>query len=120
MFRALVGAALLVVCTFSHAGSWITYDKTAKIIKLSIEGTAVGVVYSSVDDVQSSDGCSIKQPNGERYVVLDLKNDTKNGDRQYAALLAAFASGKSVLLWSDGCIAGPGSPPKIFGVHLVN
>ncbi len=114
MFRSLIGAAFLVVCTLSHAGSWITADNTAKITQIQHEGGIVKVTFSSVDKVQSTDGCIVQ---GQAV----LQDDTKNGDRQYAALLTAYSSGKTVMMFGSGCWGGWNTTfPKIYSVILTD
>ncbi|HNG58847.1 MAG TPA: hypothetical protein PKZ52_03410 [Cellvibrionaceae bacterium] len=110
--KILLGLVFFVAST-AHAGSWITSDGTAKITKIQTEGGLTVVWFDSIDRWVSADGCTVQ---GKAI----LQDDTKNGDRQYAALLAAFATGKPIMMFGSGCVSAWGTTfPKIWSVISV-
>lgn len=96
----------LLFSTSAYSGGWVTQDGVITLAKVE-NGVALFVIEAS--DLAYPDGCD----NTGGAVVL--QDDTKNGDRQYALLLAAYTAGNSVRIYSSGCYTGWGSNyPKVY------
>ena len=107
--------AATAFCLFwqpSFADGWATSNGSAHITTIDVESGVVRVWYSATDD-GNPDACA-------NTGVFILADDTKNGDRQYAALLAAHAANKAISLWVSGCWAGWGSTwPKLASLFVT-
>jgi hypothetical protein len=86
---------LFMFHSYGFAAGWATNNGTAKITSVSIETGFVKVLYSATDS-SNPDTC-------DNDGLFILKDDTKNGDRQYAAILAAQASQRPVRIYVVGC-----------------
>lgn len=107
----LVFVFSLFACIQANAAvnDWITLDGSAKITGIQIEGGIVMVDFSATDQSRI-DGCAVQG----RAVLID---ESKNGDRQFAALMAAYMAGKSVIMFGSGCWGGWNTTfPKIYMV----
>ncbi len=105
---------LIILFTFhsySFAAGWATHNGSAKITSVSVESGFVKVLYTSTDGV-NPDGCD----NDGTFL---LKDDTKNGDRQYAAILAAQASQRPIKIYVLGCMnAWNQTWPKLHSIFV--
>jgi hypothetical protein len=98
---------------FAHANGWVTEDGSAVIQSINIEGGRVRVWYTA-SNIKDPDAC---ENNGA--VILD--NNEKNGDRHYAAILAAYASGKSVKFYTTGCFSAWGKKwPILYSMTVTD
>lgn len=106
--------AALVFLVFSRAAladGWETSNGSGRITSMSAESGVVRIWYPATD-ASNPDSCA-------NTGVLVLYDDSKNGDRQYAALLAAHAAGKSVSFWVSGCYSGWGTTwPRMASVFV--
>lgn len=102
MYKILIFVA--VFCAFIQTAlgdGWATNNSSARITTINVESGVVRVWYSATD-TRNPDSCA-------NTGVFILADDTKNGDRQYAALLSAHAANKGINLWVSGCWSGWGS-----------
>jgi len=69
--------------------------------------------YTSSSAFHDPESCG----GGSRLYLIDPALDEKTVDRLYAMLLAAWSTGKTVYVWTDGCIGGM---PKFTGLQINN
>ena len=111
MKQVLIFITLLSLAMHISAAGWLTSNSSAVINHINIEGGLVRIKYTATD-IADPDKCG----NEGAAILLD---DTKNGDRQYAALLAAHMSGKAIRLYGNGCFTGWDQTwPKIHAVFI--
>lgn len=104
-------ATLFVFNGTALGDGWATSNGTGRITSISPEGGIVRIWFTATD-TSNPDGC------GNSGVVV-LNDETKNGDRQYAALLAAHVAGKPISFFVAGCWSGWGSTwPKMYSVFV--
>jgi hypothetical protein len=112
MLKSLLILSSIIIYTskaFAAPSDWITLNGSAKITGIQIEGGVVVVDFSATDK-SLVDGCAVQG----KAVLID---DSKTGDRQYAALMAAYMAGKSVIMFGSGCWGGWNTTfPKIYMV----
>jgi hypothetical protein len=111
-----VKKVLLILVVFfvsiqASASGWLTANSSAEIEFVNIENGLVKIKYTATD-MADPDNCG----NIGYAILLD---DTKNGDRQYAALLAGHMGKKTIRLYGAGCYTGWNQTwPKIHAVFL--
>lgn len=107
-----VTVAFLVFTCSALADGWATSNGSGRITNISAESGVVRVWYTATD-ASNPDSCA-------NTGVVVLNDDSKNGDRQYAALLAAHAAEKSVSFYVAGCFSGWGTTwPKMASVFVA-
>lgn len=99
----------LITCS-ANASGWLTSNGSGRITWLNAEGGIVRVTITATD-LQNPDSCAVTTG------TVIMQDDTKNGDRQYAALLSAFIAERPIKIWINGCYSGWGTTfPKLYSV----
>jgi hypothetical protein len=107
--RFILGVLLILIMNYSFASGWATKDNSGKIASVNVEGGLVKVFYTA-NDLSDPDGCGNKD-------TFILKDDTKNGDRQYSAILASHMSQRPIKVYVSGCYTGWNQTwPKIHAI----
>ena len=102
---------LCAVQSIAYAAGWASGGGTAVITTISIEGGLVKVAYTAADTADP-DQC------GNQGVFI-LQDDSKNGDRQYSAILSARMSEKPIRIYVSGCYSGWGQTwPKLWSIFI--
>jgi len=111
MKRVTIGLLVMLMSSGVLAGGWATSDKSAKITYINVEGGWVRVFFQA-NDKADPDSCG-------KTGVVTFTDDNSNRDKQYATLLTAFATGKPVQFWVNGCLDGWGSKwPQLHAVNM--
>ncbi len=112
MLRKIVLILVTLFPVSVLASGWATENGSAQITSLQIEGGIVKVNFTATDS-NDPDRC------GNSGAVI-LQDDSKNGDRQYSALMAAKISKTPIRIWVSGCIdRWSTSFPKLWSVILT-
>lgn len=109
----ILAISLVLFPLTSSASGWVTSNKSGRISFINPEGGVVRI-HVTANDIRNPDQC------GNASTVM-LKGDSKNTDRQYALLLAAFMAKKPVKLWVSGCENGWGTTyPRLTAVYVYD
>ena len=110
ILKSIIIIASIVPFT-SHAAGWFVLGGT--IDEINVE-SGLATIKMSGENIIHHDGCDAT------YEVV-LQDETNNGDRQYALLMAAYMTGKKVNVYTSGCYHGWGKKyPKVYAVRVKN
>jgi hypothetical protein len=112
MFRRIIIIIGFCLMSFGvQANGWLTKNSSARITSINIENDIVKIAYTATD-IGNPDGCG-----NEGFAML--QDETKQGDRKYAALLAAHMSNKPIKLYAYGCYTGWGQTWQKIGSVFI-
>jgi len=94
----------------AYSGGFLTPDNNATIAWINVEPNKVRVGVKH-DNPTNPDECG-----RDSAVIFNLDSEYKKA--QYSTLLAAYASGRKVRLYVNGCVSGWGSDyPNLQAVY---
>jgi hypothetical protein len=110
MKRLVALLTLSLAFASSHAATW---TNGTQVVENIIWKPGYHGFYASSSTYHDPEGCG----GGSRLYLIDSSVDEKTVDRLYAMLMTAFAAGKTVYVWVEGC---SGSMPKFTGLQVNN
>jgi hypothetical protein len=113
MKQLMVFSALLLATASSNAATW---TNGTQIVENIIWRPGYHGFYVSSSTYHDPESCG-SGGGGSRLYLIDPSVDEKTVDRLYAMLMTAFAAGKTVYVWVDGCTD---SIPKFTGLQVNN
>ena len=104
--------SLLLTSFCSLSSGWSTSNGTGRITYVNAESNIVRIRLDATD-LKNPDNC------GKTDVVM-LKGDSKNEERQYALIMAAFMANKPVKVYLNGCEPGWGTTfPRLSAIYVL-